>query len=148
MNGQKTVRIHVGNKITSLKKMDFTSNMMAIISTIVAVDELIIDKDPNGKRIETTNKVNDQAIIIQTTDDGFWVRLREPYTSYLCETLEELEMYMENLTTNKIEVCVAFKDGEWAETVITPIDKHDELTDDFDYTISSWSNPTRGEERI
>lgn len=128
--------------------MDSTSNILEIISTIVSVDELMIDEDPNGKLIEITNRVNDQAIIIQTTDDGFWVRLREPYTSYFCETLEEVEMYMEKLMTNKIEVCVGFKDVEWAETVITPIGKHDELTDDFDYTISSWANPTREERRM
>jgi len=112
-----------------------------IISKIVDLNELSISKDSNKKSVLITNKIDDQAIILQFTEDGIWVRLREPKSGYLCESIEEFKSYIKALMTNKIEVCVGTKNGKWVETIYVPTHNHDEMKEDLDYSISYWANP-------
>lgn len=114
-----------------------------IISKIVDLKELSIIKDSIKRSIMITNKIDDQAIILQFTDDGIWVRLRAPRTGYLCETIEEFESYIKALMTNEIEVCVGTKNDVWVETLFLPTNNHDEMKLDVGYEISYWAYPKK-----
>lgn len=116
------------------------SEFIDVIASIVDIDELTIEI-VNDTTIEITNNIDDQAIIIQHGKDAIWVRLREAYTAYLCETIDEFSAYIESLMKNEIEVCVGLEDNEWVETIILPTNNYDEMTLDLDYHISSWSFP-------
>ena len=120
-----------------VRKMQ-TSELINIIASIVDIDELTIQIQ-NDNTIEITNKIDDQAIVVQHEKDGVWVRLRDPYTGYICETLDEFSSYVESLMKNEIEVCVGTKNNEWVETIILPAHIHDEMKEDVDYTISYWA---------
>lgn len=117
--------------------------IIEIISKIVDLNELSISKDSVKKSILITNKIDDQAINLQFTEDGIWVRLREPQSGYLCESIEEFKSYVKALMTNEIEVCVGTKDGKWVETIYVSTHNHDEMKDDLDYSISCWAYPKK-----
>lgn len=110
-----------------------------IIAKVVDLNELMINKDSSKKTIMITNKIDNQAIIIQLNEDGIWVRLRAPRTGYLCESIEEFKSYIKALMTNEIEVCVGTKNNEWVETIYVPTHNHDEMKDDLGYEISYWA---------
>lgn len=115
--------------------------LIEIIANVIDIDALQITRDEENNIIEITNSIDSQVIVILSNADGIWVRLSDPNTGYFCETIEEFTNYIEALMTNKIEVCVGSKNGEWVETIIVPTHNHDEMQDDLDYSISYWAYP-------
>lgn len=105
--------------------------------TIVNIGEL--------KAIEVTNTQNNQCLTIQTADEtSLWVRLREPSSSYYCESFEEFELFTTQLLTNKIEIAIGFSANEWKETEIVYKNEYSNLNPDFEYLIAAWDKkPTK-----
>ncbi len=118
-------------------------DLINIIASNVEIKDFSINIDSVNSTIEITNKIETQSIIIQSNDDGFWVRLREPHTGYFCESKDEFKLSIEALMKNRIEVCVGSKEDKWIETIIVPTHNHDEMKSDLDYQIYYWPYPTK-----
>ena len=110
-----------------------------IISKIVNLNNLCIDKDSIRNTIIITNKIDDEAIILQFSEDGIWVRLRAPRTGYFCESIEEFKAYIKALMTNEIEVYVGTNNNDWIETIFVSSNNNDEIKEGLDYEISYWT---------
>lgn len=112
---------------------------------IIRTKELLKDrssslvKESNQTIFEIKNKINDQILIIQLTNElDIWVRLREPNSAYYCESFEELENFIKHMLNDLIEVAIGYNGSEWKETVVVNKNQYSDLNNEYKYIISSW----------